>query len=154
MRYITVLITDFYCTQLTVFHNQHFTKKDSTIVPVKSSAIKQKITLQRETTKYHNCQGLQFFFSANANMMSLCDILYSSYIFKFIYIPKVPIDGYTLSKWVRESRRPSKNLSSTMWFLGWIFKYNIKHFISCKQKCNICSHKNILLVILYNSEGL
>lgn len=33
-------------------------KKDSTIVPVKSTAIKQKITLPRETTKYHNCQGL------------------------------------------------------------------------------------------------
>lgn len=38
-------------------------KKDSTIVPVKSTAIKQKITLSHETTIYHNCQGLQFFFS-------------------------------------------------------------------------------------------
>lgn len=59
-------------------------------MPVKSSAIKQKITLQRETTKYHNCQGLQFFFSANAIIMSLCDILYSSYIFKFFIFQKSP----------------------------------------------------------------
>ena len=59
MRYINVLITDFYCMQLTVF-TTCILQKDSTIVPVKSTAIKQKVTLPHETTKYHNCQSLQF----------------------------------------------------------------------------------------------
>lgn len=39
-----------------------------------------------------------------------------------------------------------------MRFLGWILKYSMKHIICCKQKCKICSHKNILLVILHNSK--
>lgn len=74
---------------------------------VKSTAIKQKITLPRETTKYYNCQGQQFIFSSNAIMMSLCHILYPNYVFLSSFtLQKSPIGGYILSKWERESRRP------------------------------------------------
>lgn len=64
--------------------------------------------------------------------MFLCDILYLSYVFRFIYILEVFFGGYILSKWLRESRRFLENLRSIVWFLGWIFKYNIKYFVSCK----------------------
>lgn len=69
-----------------------------------------------------------------------------------LILQKSPTVGSILSKWLRKSRRPKENLRSTVWFLGLIFKYNIKHFISCKQKCKICSHKNILFLTLHNSK--
>lgn len=149
---MNVLITDFYCMQLTVFHNQHLTK-DSTIMSVKSTEIKQKITLPRETIKYSQLSGSSFFLQM-LSWYLLCDILYPSYVFQLIYILAVSIGGYIFSKWLQKAGDPRRIFFFKVLhgFKVGIFKYNIKRFISCKQKCKIYSHKNILLVIVHNSE--
>lgn len=84
--------------------------------------------------------------------MSLCDISHPTYVFKFIYTAEVSYRWLYIKQMAKKKQETLGEFRKYCVVSRFIFKYNIKHFISCKQKCKICSHKNILFITLHNSK--